>query len=134
MTVADHSARLNLTFFNQRHMTERLQYGREYIFYGAVSGDFISAGMTNPVFEAPEEPPLVTRRILPVYPLTGGLSNRAVSKAIAQALESCGTPPEILPPIGPGAIWHPPGGDGLSGHTPAVGQRGIGPSPAALGI
>ena len=53
--------------------------------------------MTNPVFEAPEEPPLVTRRILPVYPLTGGLSNRAVSKAIAQALESCGTPPEILP-------------------------------------
>lgn len=97
VTVADHSARLNLTFFNQRHMTERLQYGREYIFYGAVSGDFISAGMTNPVFEAPEEPPLVTRRILPVYPLTGGLSNRAVSKAIAQALESCGTPPEILP-------------------------------------
>ena len=40
---------------------------------------------------------IVLSGIIPVYPLTGGLSNRAVSKAIAQALESCGAPPEILP-------------------------------------
>ncbi len=39
----------------------------------------------------------MTRRILPVYPLTAGLTNKAVSKAVLQALESCGTPPEILP-------------------------------------
>lgn len=97
VTVADHSARLNLTFFNQRHSAERLQYGREYIFYGAVSGDFIGYNMRNPAFEAPEDPPLMTRRILPVYPLTTGLSNRAVATAIRQALESCGAPPEILP-------------------------------------
>ena len=38
--VADHTARLNLTFFNQKFTTEQLQYGKEYIFYGAVSGDF----------------------------------------------------------------------------------------------
>ena len=81
VTVADHSARLNLTFFNQKHVAERLQYGREYIFYGAVSGDFIGYNMTNPAFEAPEEAPLVTRRILPVYPLTAGLTNKTVSKA-----------------------------------------------------
>lgn len=97
VTVADHSARLNITFFNQKHTAERLEYGKEYIFYGAVSGDFIGYNMTNPVFETPEEKPLVTRRILPVYPLTAGLTNKAVSKAVLQALESCGTPPEILP-------------------------------------
>lgn len=97
VTVADHSARLNLTFFNQRFTAERLQYGQEYIFYGCVSGDFIGYNMSNPVFESPEEPPLVTRRILPVYPLTAGLSNKVISKAIAQALSECGTPPEILP-------------------------------------
>ena len=39
--VADHSARLSLTFFNNKYAAEQLQYGREYIFYGAVSGDFI---------------------------------------------------------------------------------------------
>ena len=97
VTVADHTARLNLTFFNQRYTAERLQYGQEYIFYGAVSGDFIGYNMTNPVFEAPEEAPIVTRRILPLYPLTTGLSNKAVSKAILQAMELCGTPQELLP-------------------------------------
>ena len=97
VTVADHSARLNLTFFNQRYVTEQLQYGREYIFYGAVSGDFVGYSMTNPVFESPDAPPVLTRRILPVYPLTAGLTNRAVTQAVAQALELCGPPPEILP-------------------------------------
>ena len=50
--VADHTGRLNLTFFNNRFAAEQLQYGKEYIFYGAVSGDFIGYNMTNPVFEA----------------------------------------------------------------------------------
>ena len=36
--VADHTARLNLTFFNSKYVSENLCYGREYIFYGAVSG------------------------------------------------------------------------------------------------
>ena len=39
--VADHTARLTLTFFNRKFATEQLQYGKEYIFYGAVTGDFI---------------------------------------------------------------------------------------------
>ena len=39
--VADTTGRLNLTFFNQKFTTGQLQYGKEYIFYGAVSGDFI---------------------------------------------------------------------------------------------
>ena len=97
VTVADHSARLNLTFFNQRFMAEKLRYGETYIFYGAVSGDFIGYNMQNPVVESPQEAPLMTRRILPLYPLTAGLSNKAVTSAIIQALETCGAPPEILP-------------------------------------
>ena len=39
--VADTTGRLNLTFFNSKYVSDQLQYGREYIFYGAVSGDFI---------------------------------------------------------------------------------------------
>ena len=97
VTVADHTARLNLTFFNQRYTAERLQYGKEYIFYGAVTGDFIGYNMQNPAFEGLEEAPALTRRILPLYPLTAGLSNKAVTAAVAQALDSCGPPPELLP-------------------------------------
>ena len=95
--VADHTARLTLTFFNNRYVTEQLQYGREYIFYGAVSGDFIGYNMTNPVFEALDSAPVVTRRVLPIYPLTAGLTNAAMLKAVRQALEICDPPAEILP-------------------------------------
>ena len=95
--VADHTARLNLTFFNNRFVTEQLQYGREYIFYGAVSGDFIGYNMTNPAFEALDSAPVTTRRVLPIYPLTAGLSNAAVLKAVRQALAVCDPPAEILP-------------------------------------
>jgi len=95
--VADHTARLNLTFFNQKFTTEQLQYGREYIFYGAVSGDFIGYNMTSPVFEAVDSEPITTRRILPLYPLTAGLSNASVLKAVRQALAICDPPAEILP-------------------------------------
>ena len=97
VTVADHTGRLNLTFFNQKFTTDRLQYGREYIFYGTLTGDFMGYGMTSPVFEAPEEPPLATRRVLPRYPLTAGLSNASVVKAVQQALAVCDPPAEILP-------------------------------------
>ena len=95
--VADHTARLNLTFFNNRYVTDQLQYGREYIFYGAVSGDFIGYNMTNPAFEALDSAPVTTRRVLPIYPLTAGLSNAAMLKAVRQALEICDPPAEILP-------------------------------------
>ena len=95
--VADHTARLNLTFFNSKYAVESLQYGKEYIFYGAVSGDFIGYNMTNPTFESLDAPPVTTRRVLPIYPLTAGLSNASVLKAVRQALALCDPPAEILP-------------------------------------
>ena len=95
--VADHTGRLNLTFFNNKYAASQLQYGKEYIFYGAVSGDFIGYSMTNPIFETPDSAPLTTRRVLPIYPLTAGLSNNAVLKAVRQALALCDPPAEILP-------------------------------------
>ena len=95
--VADHTARLNLTFFNRKFTADQLQYGKEYIFYGAVTGDFIGYNMTNPSFESLDSQPVVTRRILPIYPLTAGLSNGAVLKAVQQALAICEVPEEILP-------------------------------------
>lgn len=97
VTVADATARLNLTFFNNRFAAEQLRYGQEYLFYGALSGDFIGYNMTNPVFEALDAPPVTTRRVLPIYPLTAGLSNQAMLKAIRQTRAICPPPEEILP-------------------------------------
>ena len=95
--LADTTGRLNVTFFNNRFAAQQLEYGREYIFYGAVSGDFIGYSMTNPVFETPESQPVTTRRILPIYPLTAGLTNAALLRLVQQALAVCDPPEEILP-------------------------------------
>ena len=95
--LADTTGRLNVTFFNNRFAAGQLEYGREYIFYGAVSGDFVGYNMTNPVFENPDSPGLTTRRVLPIYPLTAGLTNAAMGKAVLQALAVCDPPAEILP-------------------------------------
>ena len=95
--LADTTGRLNVTFFNNRFAAGQLEYGREYIFYGAVSGDFVGYNMTNPVFENPDSPGLTTRRVLPIYPLTAGLTNAAVGKAVLQALAVCDPPAEIMP-------------------------------------
>ncbi len=95
--VADYSGRLNLTFFNSKYAVEHLEYGKEYIFYGCLTGDFTGYGMTNPVFEEVDSPAVTTRRVMPIYPLTAGLTNAAVLKAVRQALSLCDPPAEILP-------------------------------------
>ena len=96
--VADESATLNLVFFNQSYMKDTLVYGQSYVFYGSLSGDYMGYQMTNPVVEKPEEPGVATRRIMPVYSLTAGISNKLISRSVTQALEACrGSIPEVLP-------------------------------------
>ena len=95
--VADATGRLHLTFFNSRFASDNLEYGREYIFYGTLTGDFMGCGMTNPVFESPDSTPVTTRRVLPIYPLTAGLNSQAVLRAVTKALAICDPPAEVLP-------------------------------------
>jgi len=95
--VADHTGRLHLTFFNQKFTTDKLQYGKEYIFYGALSSDLFGNSMTSPVFEELGSAPVVTRRVMPIYPLTAGLSNGVMLKTIQQAMAICDPPREVLP-------------------------------------
>lgn len=95
--VADTTGRLKLTFFNAKYAAETLEYGREYYFFGTLTGDYGGCGMTNPVFETLDAPPNATRRILPIYPLTAGLSNSVLAKTIRQALAVCDPPQEVLP-------------------------------------
>ena len=95
--VADYTGRLQLTFFNQKFTTDKLQYGKEYIFFGTLSSDLFGNSMTSPVFEELGSVPVVTRRVMPIYPLTAGLSNAVMCKTIQQAMAICDPPKEVLP-------------------------------------
>lgn len=98
LTVSDNTGRLNLVFFNQSYVCDQLHYGEEYCFYGKLDGDFLGYQMVNPKFEPLQSAGLVTGRILPIYNLTAGISNKIVVKTVAQALDACRNElPEILP-------------------------------------
>ena len=98
LTVADLTGKLNLVYFNQPYMADNLKYGETYIFYGAVSGDYAGFQMQNPACEKADAPGVVTRRIMPIYSLTAGISNKLLSRCIHQALDAClAELPELLP-------------------------------------
>ena len=98
LTVADETAKLNLVYFNQPYAADQLQYGESYVFYGTLTGDYSRYQMQNPTFEAPDKPGIVTRRIMPVYSLTAGISNKLLSKCVHQALVECLLElPDLLP-------------------------------------
>ena len=86
--VVDSSAAMTLTFFNQSYVRDALVPGQEYIFYGRVEGDRGGRQMTNPVFER-EDRARFTGRILPVYPLTAGVSNNLLAGLAQRAVEEC---------------------------------------------
>lgn len=96
LTVADHTHRLNLTFFNAGYTAQKLLRGETYCFYGTLSGDYIGYGMTNPLFEPLDQSGRVTRCIVPIYPLTAGLTGKMVSQAVQNAMRLCRLP-ETLP-------------------------------------
>lgn len=96
LRVADDTARLNITFFNQKFTAEQLVYGETYLFYGALDHDY--RAMSNPSFERLDAAGETTNCILPVYPLTAGLSNKLIQKCVRYALDACFTDiPEVLP-------------------------------------
>ena len=86
--AVDESGALELTFFNQEYRKNSLHRGETYIFCGRVEGNLLLRRMTNPIVEV-EGRQLLTGRIIPIYPLTAGVSQGLLYKAEAQGLSAC---------------------------------------------
>ena len=84
------------------------------MFYGEIQEQGSRRSMVNPVFEREGDRDF-TGRIVPVYPLTAGISNHLMVSLIRQAVEQCaGQGAESLP-ASP-AAHRLVGGAGLPGH------------------
>ena len=99
--VVDESGTLDVTFFNQTWLQRSLHQGESYLFYGKTDeGALFHRQMNAPIVE-----PLGLReqtgRIVPIYPLTAGVSQRLLSRSIHQGLTACA---KILPDILPDEI------------------------------
>lgn len=84
--IADASGSMLVTYFNQAWMKNRLRRGDTYIFYGKVQVTGRTFAFTNPIFEPKAEMGRVTGRIMPVYRLTGGISQRDMTQAVRRVL------------------------------------------------
>jgi len=97
LRAVDENGSLEITFFNQAFIKETIKQGETYIFYGRVSGTLLRPEMSNPLFEKDTEAK-VTGRIVPVYSLTAGLSQKIIINAVRTGLDICADElPDVLP-------------------------------------
>ena len=93
----DDTGSVTATFFNQSYMKDALRTGETYVVYGRVEGPPGRRQMTNPVCERADRARF-TGRILPIYPLTRGISNNLLAGLTLRCVEECaGQMEETLP-------------------------------------
>ena len=97
--AVDEGGVLDVSFFHQEYRKNVLHPGETYIFYGKVEGGGVRRRMVNPLLET-EGKQLLTGRIMPIYPLTAGLTQTMVAKAVRQGLDQCRDLPEDVLPDG----------------------------------
>ena len=80
-SVADATAVLRVTLFNNPYTAQKIKAGQAYLLFGTLTGG------RNPEISSPLiEPAETGARIRPIYPLTAGLTSRYLEKITAAAL------------------------------------------------
>ena len=98
LRAVDETGALDITWFNQSYLKNILKKGTVFIFYGRVSQTGYRRTMTNPLFESEEKQGVITGRILPIYRLTSGVSQKLMLSVARQTLDLClNEVPDILP-------------------------------------
>ena len=98
--AVDDTGVLDVTFFNQTWLKNNLRQGETYTFYGKAEGNLLRKTMASPIVEA-EGRREFTGRIVPIYPLTAGVSQLILSRSIRQGLDACA---DILPDVLPDSV------------------------------
>lgn len=97
-TIQDASGMIQMTYFNMPYLKNTLKKGSFYIFRGLIQKKGNHLVMEQASIYKPEEYEKQTKRLIPKYMLTKGLSNNAVTKAVKQAFTLCAKEEEFLPP------------------------------------
>lgn len=91
--VTDGSSIMNITIFNSRYAADKLEVGKEYLFFGKVTGNLYKKEMNSPEISVVEG----AQRIRPIYPQTHGINSRFIENLVKTALRECRN--EIIDPL-----------------------------------
>jgi ATP-dependent DNA helicase RecG len=105
-TVSDGTGALRVTWFNQPWIADRLRPGRAVVLSGKVDQYLGRLTMANPEWEPLERQQLHTLRIVPVYPLTAGVTAKWLRRVISTVVTRLA--PRLPDPI-PAAVLHSAG-------------------------
>ena len=78
----DDISAFTVTFFNSVYAFEALSQGDEYLFYGKFGGTLVRREVIAPLVVSPQ----AASTLIPIYPLTKGLTSKAIAKDVATAL------------------------------------------------
>ena len=92
--VTDGEMLLDITFFNNPYSAKKLEQGKEYLFFGRITGKGYFRSMNSPDFVETDG----TGGIRPIYPQTAGMNSRAIEKLIKTAFEYGERMPDPIPP------------------------------------
>ena len=87
--AVDDTGSVDITYFSQNYVKDQIERGETYVFYGKVEQHGGRRTMANPVQEKEGTVGGVTGRIIPVYKLCAGLSQRVLLQSIRQGLDAC---------------------------------------------
>src|SRR5690554_2597284 len=86
--VMDHSGKAQLVWFNQDYIASKLSIGDRIVVHGKVSIFNREIQIMNPVFEKDGKEKV--GKIIPIYPLTGNLTNNEMVRIIRNAIREYG--------------------------------------------
>ena len=97
VTVSDKSGRLNVVWFNAPYLRSMLKKGSVFVFRGRVVRKNGKLELEHPEIFTPAAYEEVIHNMQPVYRLTAGLTNKALTKLVRQTLEDRSLQTEYLP-------------------------------------
>ncbi len=97
-TVKDMTGSLQLTWYNMPYLRNTLQMGQFLVFRGRAVKKGGRLTLEQPEIFTPEAYEAVRDSMQPIYGQTKGLGNKAIVRAVAQALEQRQLEREYLPP------------------------------------
>ena len=103
--IEDQTGTIKCTWFNQPYVINQLEAGTSIFVSGRITEHKkYGLTLTNPLFEAVQAETTHTARIIPMYPLTKGVSQKQLRYYVKQALEILQNDPTQLPKWVPNSI------------------------------
>ncbi len=95
--VSDSSGSVRVVWFNQPFLAKTLHTGDEVFLSGTVKADMLGAQLTSPSYEKAGSEATHTARLVPMYPLTEGVTQKQVRSLVKQILPAADMVEEWLP-------------------------------------